>query len=178
MDVRSTRHYVFVKQDGYSRDRQWISAYEAARRLLDARMWVFWGSVEGAGRIKAGNRVAIYVAGNGEHSQEVIATAFVDKVVLWTGDFSSRYPLAEGGELARVVLLERIVMLDPVVDARARVAQLKSRPRSPDKWGLYFKGGVRSVSERDFRILTGQADLAHPARHGAPAGIQHKRETL
>lgn len=75
-------HFVLVKREGISRAGAVLNARKAAEAVLNSRVWPLWKGTRNRRVMKAGDHVAVYLAGPG--NQIVIAKAVVSKVTSWS----------------------------------------------------------------------------------------------
>lgn len=143
-------NYLLIKQHGLDAKGRNCTARASAQLLLDAKVWPLWDRTRNRKVIAAGDRLAVYLAG----TSEVIATAQVLKVEKWSNSHARWYPLLLDGIPAAVLVLENVSMLPVPVQVRQRLQQLSFVPRNSSKWGVAFMGGVRVVSDVDFKQLT------------------------
>lgn len=146
--------FVLIKQKGHSAAGAALSARDCALALLKARMWALWTRTQNSLHIKQGSEVAIYLAGSGPYTQHFVGKAKVAEVRPWSRTDEQHYPLVLDGTPARLLLLEDIEVFDLPVSIKPLLPYLRFLPPNRAKWGVAFMGGMRSVSRRDFRLLT------------------------
>jgi hypothetical protein len=170
MTASHRRYFVLIKRGGCARDGTQLSAKQAALQLLAAGTWALWSLDDRRRRVVADDQVAIYIAGEGEDSQHVIATARVAGTDFWSTDLDRSYPLIPSGVSGKVLRLDHVKLLEPAVDVRHERARLQATTRDPSKWGLAFRGGIRVVSSQDFAVLSGASRRAAAAAGKQPGG--------
>lgn len=149
---RPTRHFVVVKRGGFSRDGIRLSARQSAFSLLDCGIWPLWSHTRNRKAITAGDRLAVYLSGDGDG--QVVATATVRQVGPWTRSVASAYPLDLDGIPFVVLHLQHVEVLQQPVEIKRRLKQLSFINQHTPKWGVAFMGGSRAVSGPDYDALT------------------------
>lgn len=148
----SHNHYVVIKREGYTPRGERLSPLESATRLLSARLWPLWQGTRNRSAIRAGDRIAVYLAGQG--GSMVVATARVASLGPWTQEIARNYPLDPDGTAVVVMHLDQVTMLPAPVAVRDRLQALSFINPGTPKWGVAFMGGTRAVSAGDFAVLT------------------------
>jgi hypothetical protein len=151
--------YLLIKRAGFSRDEKRLSAYDSAVALLQWGRWPIWKGTRNKDRVKAGDQVAVYLAGDEKGTKRIVATARVQEVMPWAGRMFAECPiLVDGIPLKVLVLTDAQVLAEPV-EIRPLLPRLRFLPANPKKWGVAFMGGMRSLSAQDFRLVTGGGRL-------------------
>lgn len=143
-------HFILIKQASYNKAGKTLTARQAAMALLDAGIWPLWEFTRNRKAMKAGDHVAVYLAGKG--NQQVIAKATIVEVSAWSGDDARKYPLVLDGTPESVLRLATPEVLNNPVKVHAildKLSFIKSQ-----KWGVAFMGGTRRVQKSDFVTLT------------------------
>lgn len=148
----SEHHYIVVKREGYTPDGVRLSAMASANALLSARMWPLWSSTRNRKSISGGDRLAVYLSGDG--GSRVVATARVSDVGQWTHQVARSYPLDLDGVPFVVLHLDQVGLLARPVAVKDRLKQLSFVNGASPKWGVAFMGGARAVNAADFAALT------------------------
>lgn len=150
-DAAGAMHFVLIKSaDQDARTGARVGAAGAARRLLDARFWPLWEHISGRVLVDSGDRVCVYLGGAGT----VIARARVAAVRPWSRVHATTYPLVLGGVPALVLELDDVVIFDRPVAVAPQVDRLDCVGENKAKWGMSFCGGMRSLTVRDYGLLT------------------------
>lgn len=149
------KHYLLIKRGGPDASGRDLSASKSAECLLDCGIWPLWEHTRNRKAIKAGDQVAVYLAG----SSEVVATATVRAVEQWTSALRRTYPLMLDGTPHAVVKLSDVTKFAAPIDVRSRLDRLSFIQPGVAKWGVAFMGGTRATSAADFSALT----VADPA---------------
>jgi hypothetical protein len=157
------QHFLLIKRDGLARSGARLDASQSALALLNARVWPLWRRTPNRARVKAGDMVAVYLAGAGE--SRVIARARVERVGPWNRELANAYPLMLDGEPSAVLHLVDIDVFKQSEDVRALLPRLSFVRPGLRKWGVHFTGGMRSLPAADFALMTGVGTLgASPSR--------------
>lgn len=176
----SNNHYVVIKREGYTPRGEWLSPLESATRLLSARLWPLWQGTRNRSAIRAGDRIAVYLAGQG--GSTVVATARVASLGPWTPEISRNYPLDPDGTAVVVMHLDQVTMLPTPIAVRDRLQALSFINHRTPKWGVAFMGGTRAVSAGDFAVLTAStlslARAAIQAQGGRDSAIAQARALM
>ncbi len=150
-------HFVLIKREGLARDGRALSALDSAMALLGVGLWPLWEHTRNRKSIRAGAKLAVYLAGQGG---QVVATAGARDVTPWSAGLAKRYPLVLDGTPEAAIHLKDVRMLSMPVQVRSRIGELSFLAgRNTSKWGVAFMGGTRAVCEQDFRVLTTPARL-------------------
>lgn len=145
-------HYLLIKREGVDSSGRPLSALESATALLKVGMWPLWEHTRNRRAINTGNRVAVYLSGEG--GSRVIATATVEKVGPWDRATASSYPLTLDGTPFAVLHLSEVLYLKKPVEVRASLDRLSFVKHGARKWGVAFMGGARAMNASDFMALT------------------------
>jgi hypothetical protein len=148
-------HFLLIKQADHTPDGKKLTASEAASRLLAAGFWPLWSRTPGKNLVAKGDKVAIYLAG--PKNQVVFAAAVVGEKTLWTNQMRREYPLnLSGVPYVRLDLTDVTILAEPVsiIDCLPFLSFIGP---NKNKWGVCVMGGMRHVSDADFRLLTATA---------------------
>jgi hypothetical protein len=153
----ASRHFLLIKRDGFSKAGRLLNARDSACALLKARVWPLWQNSRNRRAARAGDRIAVYLSGQG--NQVVIATATVERIGEWGRDLDRSYPLELDGipdsvlHLAEVQMLPAPAPVGPILNKLSFVPIDPMTGQPKKKWGVAFMGGVRAISEADFEVL-------------------------
>lgn len=145
-------HYLLTKREGFNAGGRMISARQCATALLDVGVWPLWEHTRNRAAIRAGDQVAIYLAGDG--SSQIMATAEVLKVGQWDRKMAATYPLMLDGTPVSVLHLHGVNVLEKSIPVRQCLNDLSFIRKGVVKWGVAFMGGCRALTQRDFAVLT------------------------
>lgn len=145
-------YFLLIKQAGFSKNQESLSAYESAKLLLNSKIWPLWRSTKCRHLVSAGDVVLIYIAGNEENSTSVIASATVSSVEAWQRKHEPIYPLILDGIPEKALILDKIMFFKPL-DVRTLLDHLSFTPANRNKWGVAFMGGMRRLDQRDFMTM-------------------------
>jgi hypothetical protein len=146
------KHFLLIKREGFDALGGRLTAQESATALLAAGIWPLWEHTRNRLAMKAGDRVAVYLSGDG--GCRVIATADVKTIGQWDRTSAKSYPLALDGIPFSVLHLDDVKLLDNPVEVKARLAKLSFINHGSPKWGVAFMGGTRALGAADFNTLT------------------------
>lgn len=148
-------HFILIKRGGSTRTGERVTAMEAAKLLLECGLWPLWERTRCRKMLGAGNRVLIYLAGSEVGCGKVVASAVVDAVEPWSvRRHHTRYPLILDETPDRVLSLTEVKFFRKPVSVRDKLDQLSFTSSNRAKWGSAFMGGVRSVSQEDYEVLS------------------------
>lgn len=152
-------HYLLTKRDGFTAAGEMISATDSALALLDIGFWPLFKGTPCRKMVKPGQKVLIYLAGNNEDCQRVIASVTIKSITEWSKrDHAKRYPLMLDDEPSLVLNFTDIKIFGSPVSIREHLHHLDLVPKkNPAKWGMAMVGGMKSLSEHDYYILSGAA---------------------
>jgi len=145
-------YFLLIKHQDETTSGRPISAHKAATALLEAGMWPLLEHTRNKRLAEAGDYVAIYLAGTGQH--DVVATARIADKVPWDRELAKRYPLALRGIPSNCLLLDEVQMLRTPIHLPDRAASLSFVTAGARRWGTSLMGGMRSIREADFQLLT------------------------
>jgi hypothetical protein len=146
------KHFLLVKHADHTAAGAPIKALDAAMALLDAEMWPLWVRTPCKDLVQPGDRIAVYLAGSG--NQVVVASATVDAKQPWSPSLARQYPLTLSGVPLLALRLGDIHRLAKPVSVVSNLARLEFIGQNKKKWGVRLMGGMRSVSARDYDLLT------------------------
>ncbi|NCN44761.1 MAG: hypothetical protein GW898_10670 [Thiomicrospira sp.] len=149
------KNFVLVKNSGYNKSGHPISASDGIKALLSEGIWPLFERTRCKNMVASGGRILAYTAGGQKDSGMIIGTAEINDVLTWNRKFESRYPLTLDGVADKVLILKNCTILDNPIKVRDVIAQTSFAPNNPAKWGVCFMGGVRSLNESDYQILSG-----------------------
>lgn len=161
MTGTAAQHFLLIKQGDHTPDGVRLNALQAAKALLGAGVWPLWTRTPCKLLVKAGDRVAIYLAGT--NNQAVVATATVREKKLWTASMLRAYPLCLSGVPEQVLMLGDVVELKAPVRIADHLDRLDFIGANKAKWGVRLMGGMRSISVDDFQLLTSIGGQPHSA---------------
>lgn len=151
------QHFLLIKQADYSVDGDKINAHAAARMLLDAGRWPLWTHTPCKRQVQAGDRLAVYLSGQGNRT--VVATATVKEKLPWKSAMMRTYPLGLGGIPEFVLILSDVSDLKTPVRIADCLDALSFIDPAQPKWGVRLMGGMRSLTDADFRLLTTATEI-------------------
>ena len=131
-----------------------ILAQDIAQYLLDKKVWQYTPMTPNIRKINKGDQVLIYLAGQGrkyfyavfEIQQQVKPLNAVSTQELeWEKDFNRIFKLRS--PIDKVERFKQPIILDEAL--RNKLSFIGDKKY----WGLYFRQGIRSLSEEDFRII-------------------------
>lgn len=147
--------YLLIKRSGFRRDGARLNARDSALALLTWGRWPIWKGTRNKDRVKAGDRVAVYLAGRGKDTKRTMATAKIQEILPWADRMHAECPILVDGIPLKVLVLTEVQVLAEPVEIRPLLPRLRFLPSNPKKWGVAFMGGMRSLSAGDFRLVTG-----------------------
>ncbi|MBD0788199.1 hypothetical protein HUO09_17730 [Vibrio sp. Y2-5] len=147
------QHYILSKGADLDRHGRSISATEAAKALLEKRIWALSSNASCQDIIKAGDHVYIYLSGKANDSGQVIAKATIDEVKPWTRRSHVSFPLWPSKQPSKILALTDIEYLNQAVLIKDHIDQLDFVPVNKKQWSLLFTGGLRKINESDFNKL-------------------------
>jgi hypothetical protein len=132
------------------------TAYELVKTRLERKEWPLFERTRSREKLRAGARVAFYVAGKREMSGKIVAKAVIESARLFRPGAEPTDPTRFVTDRPHTVLKIRdLKVLDPPVDFREAMPRLTIRPANPSNWGSVLQGGVRSLNEADWKVLLG-----------------------
>lgn len=147
-------HFVAIKHKGFDKDGRGISAADGIKALLKAGIWPLFERTRCKNMVAPDGKVLAYAAGTGEGM--VLAQAEIADVVQWNRRLAEKYPLLMDGVPDKVLILKNGQFLGSPVLVRDVIGKTSFAPQNLKKWGTCFMGGMRSLNERDFKILSGK----------------------
>lgn len=135
-----------------------IRGIDVFYRMMQAGRWGFGLRTSNAKSVHKGDKVVFYVAhGSGECSHCFVGTARVSKGTHPLGKqektLIEEVDIGNGGWPLKINLDSIHVWVDPV-DIRPMIPNLTIVKR-PDRWGSYLQGGLKKITEGDYRLITG-----------------------
>ncbi|MEO7326485.1 MAG: hypothetical protein ABIW82_16825 [Dokdonella sp.] len=157
MSTTIANHYLLTKRAGLAASTgKALTARACTVRLFEAGIWPLWTATRNRRRIAGGDHVAVYLAGNGLSCMAGLATVAI--VERWSSRHLAHYPLVLDGTPEAVLRLSDTTLFNVPVPAKPMLGALDLFAGGvPLKWGVYFMGGCRAISEHDFDVLTGRA---------------------
>jgi len=154
-NVRSK--FLVVKRSGYHKGGRLLSATDAAKEILQVGFWPLFFRSPCRRMVKPGHSILIYLAGGESDCQAVIASAVVKDVIDWDAKVHARlYPLMLDGQPETVMNLVDITFFPEPVLIKSKLSQLDLVPKqNPSKWGAMLVGGMKSLTENDYSVLSG-----------------------
>lgn len=151
------KHYLLTKRDGFTASGEIINATDAALALLDAGFWPLFKGTPCRKMVKPGQKVLIYLAGNNYDCQRVIASVTIESITEWSKRIHAKqYPLMLDDEPSLVLNFSDIKVFSSSVSIRDHLHSLDLVPKkNPAKWGMAMVGGMKSLTEHDYKILSG-----------------------
>lgn len=145
-------HYVFVGSNVFLEERT-IPSPKAIEERLKRKYWALGERTPHRRDLKAGDQILFYAAGRG-HS------LFVATAVLATGcnymslqsrqELEAEFDFVLGASYG--VMLSSAALFEKPVRAIEVLRQL-SFVGTSKKWGLYFRGAVIKISQKDFDLV-------------------------
>ncbi len=150
-------HYLLMKRDGFTASGELVSASESALALLDIGFWPLFKQTPCRRMVKPGQKALIYLAGRGKGCQRVIASVTIDSIAEWSKRIHAKqYPLMLDDEPNLVLNFSDIQIFKTPVRIKNHLNNLDLVPKqNPAKWGMAMVGGMKSLSDNDYRILSG-----------------------
>lgn len=143
-----------------SHEDQGITGEEVLRQRMQDRFWGLGEKTPNRKSLKSGDSIVFYVGSP--------IRAFVAKAVL-AGPSYQLMPqeseeLSHGKAFYRSQYGVRLEGIDVWLERRPVESLLPNLRFIENKksWGTYFQGGVRSLSEEDFRVITGSLEVRTP----------------
>lgn len=145
--------FVLVTVDPELAEGGRAAAFDLVRWRLERGRWPIFKNTRCRRQMVPGSRLAFYVAGFGQHAGMIVATATL-KAVHVSRRVNAVDPPHFLTDLPDSVLeLSEVAFLDPPVSFRDVAPRLSISPKNPRKWGVIVQGGVRALSEKDWRLV-------------------------
>lgn len=130
------------------------SAYELVAARISTRTWPIYDGTRNRGRMKAGARVAFYVAGSRANAGKIVATGSVTGRRHFRQGAVGADPPEFWTEQPHIVLeLGDVSVLEAPVVFKEKLPRLSFCPQNLKKWGTILMGGSRAIAAPDWAIL-------------------------
>tara|TARA_A100001391_G_C5076844_1_gene279351 strand:+ start:97 stop:573 length:477 start_codon:yes stop_codon:yes gene_type:complete len=150
-------HYLLMKRDGFTASGELIGATESALALLDIGFWPLFKRTPCRKMVKPGQKALIYLAGRDKDCQRIIASVTIESIAEWSKQLhAEQYPLMLDDIPNLVLNFSDIQIFKTPVLIKEHLDKLDLVPKqNPAKWGMAMVGGMKSLSDNDYRVLSG-----------------------
>jgi hypothetical protein len=146
-------NFILIKMPDFDKVGKRLSAHDAALAVARSGVWPLWSRTPCKDLVKAGDKVAIYTGG--AKAQRVIAKAVVEGRHAWSNTDTAAYPLAMSG-IPLIALQLKVTELAESIHLPDYLDLLDLTITNKKKWGVKLMGGMRSMTDNDYALLTGQ----------------------
>lgn len=147
-------HFILIKHASESARGELLSASASCAQLLQWGFWPLYQRTRCRLMVKPGNTVLIYTAGQGADARRILAKAKVSEVTPWTRQLENTCPLFLDGLPVSVLALADIEYFEIPPVLTDHLDDLSFIPANRQKWGVSMMGGMRSISDSDYQVLT------------------------
>lgn len=146
-------YWIFILND-LSSSNTVILAQDIADYLLAKKVWQYTPTTPNMSKVKNGDRVLIYLAGKGRkyfyavfdiQEQVKQMNPVSNEGVEWEEDFNRIFKFRS--PIDKVEKFKQPILLDEAL--RNKLSFIGDKKN----WGLYFRQGIRSLSEQDYQII-------------------------
>ncbi len=158
-DMASCKYFIFSTSDSEDYKGLRIHADRIAESRLQKYLWPLYANTRNRQRIGAGDKVLIYIGGEGKLRQHIIAIGEVEDcapVTTTLRSVDSEDVLTAAAEY--IVTFSRIERLAPPINFKSLLPQLKMCPKNLSKWGVILMGGTRQIEETDYKMIKSSAE--------------------
>jgi hypothetical protein len=129
-------------------------AWHLVRDRLAGGRWPLFDNTPNKALIQAGAPLAFYVGGTDKHAGTIVALASVGQKVNWSAGRTRIDPARYDTEApTQALVLAGLKYLHPPVSFKDALPKLTICPSNMQRWGVVLMGGVRGISEADWRTL-------------------------
>ena len=149
-------NFMLICTDAVSPEGDKLGAETLAKARLNAARWPLYPQTPHQGRMSPGDRLLVYLGGNGPAAQSFYAVARVASThrAQKLKESSSDSQELEGHQPASAwLILKDIRHLTPRISVRELLPRLSFLPKTPNRWGVAFMSGVRILSDADWEII-------------------------
>ena len=125
---------------------------QIAKNILDNRLkkkqWEIYDKTNLRRQLEEKDKVIFYLAGSGPNSQHFVGEAIIDKIVYENSLYSE-----EANTMIHSTLhFDQILNYEDPVSIKKIMKKL-TFIKNPDKYGTALNGGVRRISEKDYKVI-------------------------
>lgn len=146
-------YWIFILND-LNCGNKVVLAQDIADYLLDNKVWQYTLMAPNISKINKGDWALIYLAGRGrryfysafeiqEQPKPINAVSTLEEI--WEQDFNRIFKL--GSSIDKLEIFNQPIILDKAL--RNKLSFIVDKKN----WGLYFRLGIRSLSDQDYQII-------------------------
>lgn len=147
-------HFILIKHPSETISGKPLTATQSCQSLLDIGIWPLFQNTKCRLMVRPGNSVLIYAAGQGKDGRRIIASAYIAGISPWSRKLQQKCPIFLEGIPVTALQLDRINYLSSPVLMTDYLNALSFIPKNRKKWGVSMMGGMRSISQVDYNILS------------------------
>ena len=129
-----------------------FQAFDVATRRLEAKLWGLYENTPHRKNIAPGDRVIIYLAGNGFLGKHFIATTSIHTITEDKKIFSKTLSSLSTPPIAAILFGDIHFFAKPVSIKEIKY-KLEFVPQNTTKWGCVLQRGAKSISSKDFLTI-------------------------
>jgi hypothetical protein len=150
-------NYILVCSDEIDSEGFPVRASDSADIRLRERRWPLYRRTKHRRAFANGDRLVIYVGGNGSKRQSFVATTEVVGVTHVDGIREPfPYEKSKTTPVATWLELGTPAAIDPPKDIKLLLPKLSFAPRNLKAYGSTLIGGVRAISDKDWFLILGK----------------------
>ena len=148
-------YFYLICNDGYDANSndQPVSAFDICMKRLEEKKWPLYRNTQGIQKIKNDSQFLIYLAGKNKYSQQFVASFITDKII---EGFDMHYDNFNQSYLHSVIKeyiqIKEIKIFEQPFSKKTKMNELDFI-KNKDKYGIYFQGGLKSISEQEFKKI-------------------------
>jgi hypothetical protein len=152
----TVKHYIFVAIDAEDFSGASVAANDIAMGRIEKGLWPLFARTRCRRLIKAGDKVLIYIGGRKKNATKIIASCDVT-AIKGAGRRSKTIDPVDvlTDAPASIVQLGNTKLFKQPTDFRMVLDKLEICPMNKTKWGSILIGGVRKISNNDYKTLVG-----------------------
>lgn len=123
-------------------------AEEILAQRLKSKIWEIYDKTNLRNQLEEKSKVIFYLAGSGPNSQHFVGEAIIDKIV----HANSKYSEEANTMIHSTLHFEKILNYKVPISIKKIMNNL-TFITNPAKYGTAINGGVRRISEKDYKII-------------------------
>ena len=145
-----TDYLIFVSSDGKK------NGYDIFNDRISQNLWPIYVKTPQLINVKIGKKIIFYIAGNGNSSQNFVASGIIDKIEDQTNTNSD--PNQEFKQILFNVKFRDIKKFVNYINIKDHLNNLSFIEKNKRKiYGLYFQGGVCKINKQSFEYIIGHS---------------------
>ena len=151
-------YFYLICNDGYdvANSDQLESAFDISMKRLEEKKWPLYRNTPGIQKIKNESHFLIYLAGINKYSQHFVASFTTDKIIedcdMHYDNFNQSY---QKSVIKKYIKIKEIKIFEQPFSVKSKINELDFI-KNKDKYGLYFQGGLKSITEQEFKKIDGK----------------------